>query len=150
MDTSDTIDTLNDLIETSKDGEFGFDSCARHTRSSELRSLFAARAEACAKAARELQGLVEQYGGKPESSGSAAGALHRGWVAIRGSLSSHSDRSMLEECERGEDTALERYRDVLRQDLPPAVREVVERQCEGVKLNHDMIKGLRDRFDAAV
>jgi uncharacterized protein (TIGR02284 family) len=150
MTNDDVTDVLNDLIETCKDGQFGFDACAKHTHSSELRSLFSARAEGCENAARELQELVVQYGGKPESSGSAAGALHRGWLAVRGSLTSQSDRSMLDECERGEDTALQRYRDALRQDLPASVRAVVERQCEGVERNHDMIKGLRDRFDAAV
>ena len=122
----------------------------RRSSRANLRSLFLARAEECQKAAQELQALVVQYGGKPESGGSAAGALHRGWVAVRGTLTSHSDRSMLDECERGEDTALARYRDALQQDLPANVRAVVERQAEGARRNHDLVKGLRDRFDAAV
>ncbi len=150
MTNDDLTDLLNDLIETCKDGEFGFDACAKKVQSGELRSLFLARAEECQKAAQELQALVVQYGGKPESGGSAAGALHRGWVAVRGTLTSHSDRSMLDECERGEDTALARYRDALQQDLPANVRAVVERQAEGARRNHDLVKGLRDRFDAAV
>jgi uncharacterized protein (TIGR02284 family) len=150
MTNDDLTDVLNDLIETCKDGEFGFDACAKNAQSTELRSLFVARAQECQQAAQELQALVVQYGGKPESGGSAAGALHRGWVAVRGTLTKHSDRSMLDECERGEDAAVERYRDALKQDLPPSVRTVVERQSEGAKRNHDLVKGLRDRFDAAV
>jgi hypothetical protein len=30
MDNDDVIDTLNKLIETCKDGEFGFRACAEH------------------------------------------------------------------------------------------------------------------------
>ena len=40
--------------------------------------------------------------------------------------------------------------DALQQDLPANIRTVVERQAEGAKRNHDLVKGLRDRFDAAV
>lgn len=33
MDTKDVISTLNDLIETSKDGEAGFNACAEDAQS---------------------------------------------------------------------------------------------------------------------
>lgn len=36
MDKDEVISTLNDLIETCKDGEYGFRSCAEHADSSEL------------------------------------------------------------------------------------------------------------------
>jgi len=52
---------------------------------------------------------------------------------------------MLEEAERGEDAALERYRGALEKELPPAVRSVIERQYEGVKKNHALIRDLRNQ-----
>ena len=93
----------------------------------------------------ELQNLVRQYGGTPDESGSAGGALHRGWVAVLGTLVGGSDLRMLEEAERGEDTALARYRKALkRDDLPPLLRGIIERQMDGVQRNHDQVKALRD------
>jgi uncharacterized protein (TIGR02284 family) len=68
---------------------------------------------------------------------------------VKGTLAGYSDKAMLEECERGEDAALARYRDALKEDLPPTCRTVVERQYEGVKRNHDQIRTLRDRARAA-
>ncbi len=150
MSNDDVIDTLNDLIETCKDGEYGFTSCQEHAKSSALQSLLAQRAGDCAQAARELQSQVTQLGGNPDTGGSATGALHRGWVSVRSTLTGHNDTAMLEECERGEDKALARYRDALKQDLPPGVRTVVERQYEGVKRNHDLIRAMRDRSKASV
>jgi uncharacterized protein (TIGR02284 family) len=145
MSHDDIVDTLNDLIETSKDGEFGFAACAKHVSSTELQDLFGRRA-----AAAELQTMVVDYGGKPETDGTATGALHRGWVAVRGSLAGYSDQAMLDECERGEDAALARYRAALREEnLPEAVRAVVARQQLGVQANHDQIKRLRDVGKAA-
>lgn len=145
MENDEIVDTLNDLIETCKDGEYGFNACFEHTSSQELRTVFTDRAAECRAGATELKALVTQYGGTPEDEGSATGALHRGWVAVRGVLAGSSDTAMLEECERGEDAALARYRNALSKPLPAPVRAVVERQLEGVRHNHDMIKALRDR-----
>jgi uncharacterized protein (TIGR02284 family) len=145
MSNDDIVDTLNDLIETSKDGEYGFNACAKHTASEELREVFHERAQECRVAAEELQPYVTQYGGKPDQRGSASGALHRGWVAVRGSLAGYSDKAMLEECERGEDAALARYRKALKDDLPEQLRALIQRQELGVQRNHDQIKALRDR-----
>ena len=102
------------------------------------------RAENCRAAADELQALIEQMGGEPESGGSASGALHRGWVSVKGTLSGYSDYAMLDECERGEDVALAQYRKALKQDLTPEARLLVERQAQGVQINHDEIKAMRD------
>lgn len=151
MTNDDIVDTLNDLIETCKDGEFGFNACAKHVSSGELKSLFTQRALECQRAAAELQPFVLQYGGKPDQGGSAAGALHRGWVAVKGSLTGYSDEAVLEECERGEDNALARYRKALKQGtLPPALQAIIERQFIGVQHNHDQVKRLRDHLKATL
>lgn len=149
MSDTKTIDTLNDLVETSKDGEYGFRACAEHAESPELRELLDARSISCAQAAHELQELVVALGGKPDEGGSAAGALHRGWVSVRHALSTHTDLAMLEECERGEDKALARYRAALKEPLPPSVQGVVERQMSGVQAHHDLIRDRRDALRAA-
>jgi uncharacterized protein (TIGR02284 family) len=107
------------------------------------------RAEDCRRAAAELQTIVMQQGGKPEDSGTATGAAHRGWVAVKGTLAGYTDLAMLEETERGEDTALARYRSALKDELPADIRSVVEAQMQGVQRNHDQIRALRDQHKAA-
>lgn len=150
MDNKKVIDTLNDLIENCKDGEFGFQSSAEHARTASLKTTFLARSQDCRQAAEELRGLVAQLGGKSSpDGGTIAGAAHRGWVAVKGTLAGYSDLNMLEEAERGEDTALERYRNALEEDLPADVRTVVQRQYEGAKRNHVEIRNLRDAARAA-
>ena len=56
---------------------------------------------------------------------------------------------MLDECERGEDAALERYRDALKEPLSADIMAVVQRQYEGVKRNHDQIRTLRNQARAS-
>ncbi len=148
MNDEDVISRLNDLIETCKDGERGFRTCAEDVKAPHLKSAFTSRAGECARAAAELQAEVARLGGKADDSGSAAGALHRGWVNIKSALGG-GDLALLEECERGEDAALKSYREAMKDPLPAAVESVVRTQYEGAKRNHDQIRSLRDAERAA-
>jgi uncharacterized protein (TIGR02284 family) len=145
MDKDEVISTLNDLIETCKDGEAGFRACADDITNPQLKSLFENRAQGCAKAAVELQDLVRSYGGDPETKGSVSGTLHRRWVDVKSAIAGHDEQSVLSECERGEDVALRSYRSALDKTLPVEVRAIVERQYQGVLRNHDEVKALRDQ-----
>jgi uncharacterized protein (TIGR02284 family) len=150
MENSRVVEVLNDLIETSKDGEQGFRTSAERVESSSLRQTLEKRAQECATAAAELQALVRQYGGSPEDSGSVAGAVHRGWVKLVGAVTGSDDKAILNECERGEDAALARYRAAAREtDLPAEVQAVIQRQQQGVQRNHDQVKALRDGYSSA-
>lgn len=148
-DKGRVIDTLNDLIETCKDGEYGFRASAEQVESESLASTLNARAEDCRSAAAELRTQVAQLGGEAEDGGSVSGAIHRGWVAVKAKLTTYDDLAVLEECERGEDVALASYREALEADLPPLIRTVVERQHEGARRNHDQMRRLRDTLRAA-
>jgi uncharacterized protein (TIGR02284 family) len=145
MKTDDVIATLNTLIETCRDGELGFRKVAEKAQSVQLRVLFTRRADDCALAAADLATCVRQLGGKPDSGGSATGALQRGWSALRSGVAGSTDLSLLEDCERGEDMALERYRRALEHDLPEPERTLVSRQLEGVQRNHAEVRALRDQ-----
>jgi len=140
------IEVLNDLLETSRDGEYGFRACADEVDSQQLKTVFRERASNCAAAGNELMQAIRDFGAKADEGGTVAGAMHRGWVHVKGSLGADSALSMLEECERGEDAAVARYRKALKEDLPPQVRELVQRQAEGAQRNHDQIKALRDQM----
>ncbi len=144
-DNEDVVDALNDLAECSKDGEYGFRACADQAERADLKSIFLQRADDCRGAAQELYEQIRQLGGDVDEGGSAAGAMHRGWVSVKAKLSTYDDKAVLEECERGEDNAMARYRKALKQPLPAGVKLIVERQMQGVQRNHDQIKMLRNQ-----
>jgi uncharacterized protein (TIGR02284 family) len=145
----DVISTLNNLIETCRDGQTGFHSAAEGVMDSKLKSLFGQYSQQRAQFVGELQGEVRRLGGDPQNTGSVAAALHRGWMDIKSAVTGKDEHRILEECERGEDSAVRNYEDALTQNLPPEVMSVVQRQYKDIREAHDRIRNLRDRTRTA-
>lgn len=139
------ISALNDLIETCKDGQQGYATAAKDAKDPELERVFSQYAAQRSNYVRELQQAVRSLGGDPDKHGSVSGSLHRGWINLKSSLSSHEAHAVLAECERGEDAAVKNYREALNSaDLDMDTRAIIQRQAAGVKEAHDRIKQLRD------
>jgi len=140
----DVISTLNGLIETCKDGQNGFKEAAEGVDRSDLKSLFYEFSQQRSQFAGELQSLVQSLGGDPENSGSVAAALHRGWINIKSAVTGKDEGAILNECERGEDSAKNAYKNALEEALPANIMETVQTQYVAVQAAHDRVKSLRD------
>jgi uncharacterized protein (TIGR02284 family) len=147
VDNDEVISTLNGLIETCKDGQMGFKEASEGVERSDLKSFFSECSIERSQFAGELQSLVRTLGGEPEDSGSVAGSLHRGWINIKSAVTGKDEGSILNECERGEDSAKAEYKKALEGFLPDYMREVVQRQYDSVVVAHDKTKALRDAFN---
>jgi uncharacterized protein (TIGR02284 family) len=145
--TKDYISTLNNLIETLKDGEEGFHKAAENVKRSDLKTLFNEYSRQRSQFASELQMEVTRLGGDAEKSGSVSGALHRGWIDVKGAVTSKDDHSVLEEGERGEDSAVKNYQTALGEDLPGDLRSIVEQQYQHIQQAHNRIRSLRDNTE---
>jgi uncharacterized protein (TIGR02284 family) len=149
MDTNKVTSTLNDLIETCRDGQNGFKEAAENVKSPDLRTFLNQLATERAQFVSELQLEVRKLGGDPQKSGSTTAAMHRVWMDIKGTLTGKDDHSILSECERGEDSAVDSYKDAIKLGLPTNIQNLVERQFQSIKLTHDRVKQMRDSKAAA-
>jgi uncharacterized protein (TIGR02284 family) len=138
----DTIAKLNQLIETCSDAEKGFRTAANSVEDEHLGILFNNYCQQRVQLVAELQKEVRRLGGTAETGGSAAGAIHRGWINMKSAVTGHDDAAILAECERGEDAAIEEYENTLQADLPQNVRQVVSRQYAAVRAARDRIREL--------
>jgi uncharacterized protein (TIGR02284 family) len=140
--TEEVIATLNNLIQTCRDGREGFETAAEGVANEELRALFRAYAGQRADFVGELEDEVRRMGGEPAEVGSVTGSLHRGWMGIKAAVTGGEESSILAECERGEDSALAAYLAAFGTDVPASVRQVVERQFAEIKEAHHRIRSL--------
>lgn len=139
---AEVISTLNELIETCRDGQEGFRTAAEGVKGAELRELFHNYSRQRADFAGALQDEVRRLGGEPGQTGSLVASLHRGWMGLRAALEGGDERAIVSECGRGEEVALSNYRAALDTDMPAGVRAMVERQFAEVKEAHHLIGNL--------
>jgi len=133
---------LNELLIVTRTGEHGFRTCAERVGSPSLRVLFAAIADRHQSAATELRELIDRIGGDAGSRCLLPGAARRGWVNLPVALTLNDDGALVDECGRGEDHALEVYRNALDDHLPEFVRHVVLRQFEELMNDRQLIRVL--------
>lgn len=136
-----------DLIETLEDGKTGFAKAAEKladTDRADLAASFQSYSRQRAEFATELRDLAARYGDDIDESGSVAGAVHRGWMAVKDALSGDDPQGVLDAAEQGEDHAVAEYEKALKEDLSPHLRSVVERQYGDVKAVHDAVRNLRN------
>lgn len=142
--TKDYISVLNSLIESCKDGEEGFEKAAKDVQNPNLQRLFHEFARQRANFASELQIAVAKLGGEPEKGGSVGASVHRGWMDLKSAVTGKDEHAILEEAERGEDSAVHAFQDALGKDLPADLRAIVEKEYELVRQAHNQIRSLRD------
>ena len=142
-ETSDVTGVLNDLIQTCKDGEEGFQKAAEKVKEPQLKALFTKYSSQRAGFVQELQSAVSQMGGDPSKSGHVSASLHRGWISVKEALSGDQDTAIVDEAEAGEDAAMKAYREALAKTLPANVQTLVQKQFTGVQEAHGVVRDLK-------
>jgi uncharacterized protein (TIGR02284 family) len=149
MNENNAISVVENLIETCKDGQKGYQDAAAHAKRSDLKAFLNEQSLERARFAGELEAELIRLG-KPDKkvSGSVSGSLRRAWIDTKVSLGG-GDRTILESVEAGEDNAKESYEKAVTGDLPENIAQIVRRQAASVQRAHDKVKSLRDEARAA-
>lgn len=147
MKQQDIAVVLNELLDTARDTQHGFELCVAQVSSPPFHALLLARAQECQTACSELQVLIAQCGGTHGPGGTVAGKLRGRWMLLRGHLAGTTDPGTLDECERGALLALDHYQKTLDMDLPDPVRSVVQAHHQGMQDTLDQLRNLRHHWD---
>jgi len=149
MDENNAINVVENLIETSRDGEKGYRDAAEHVKRTDLKAFFTEQSAERQRFAQELQTELAKLG-KPDKkvSGSASAAMHRAWIDTKVTMGG-GDKTILESVESGEDNAKDTYNKALSGTLPTSLTEIVRRQAASVQRAHDKVRMLRDEAKAA-
>jgi uncharacterized protein (TIGR02284 family) len=149
MDENNAISVVENLIETCKDGQKGYQEAAEHAKRTDLKTYFLEQSAERGRFAGELQTELSKLG-KPDKkvSGSVGGAMRRAWLDTKANLGG-GDKSILESIEAGEDSARDSYNKALSGALPASLIEILRRQAASVQRAHDKAKMLRDEAKAA-
>lgn len=136
------LTVLNQLLETCRDGEHGFQFAAKHATDADVKDLFTTLADERGRFAESLLPHVHRLGGQANTAGSNAGAIHRGWMNLKGTVTGYQDQVLLAEAERGESVATRAYKEALTGMLPPTASDLVAQQYAGICDAHARITAL--------
>jgi uncharacterized protein (TIGR02284 family) len=137
--------TLNHLIETCRDGQNGFEAAAKAIKDKSLEAELTQYSLQRQRFAADLQSVLSSMSdSSSEESGSISAAMHRGWMNLKAAIASDNRHAVLAECERGEDSAVQAYRDAITGNLATSLETLIESQYEQVQRVHDRVKELRD------
>lgn len=141
--TEEATDAIKTLIETCQDSAQGFREATKDTKDSDLKALFQRYASEREEFVRELQHCVRRHGNVfSEPNGSLGARLHRGWIGLKAALSAGDPHAILAECERGEDLAVQAYRQALERPLDPVARDIASRQFSAVLSARNRVRDL--------
>ena len=139
---------LNSLISTLLDSQKGFADIGEHLKNETLKRYFLAESLKRASFRGDLEEVLHQNGVHDvKESGTTVGTLQRVWGDVKAKLGG-GDHTLLETAEQGEDEAKQAYADVLDQDLPLPVRQLVAEQQAHILAAHDFVRGHRDALAA--
>lgn len=143
----EAVSILRELISICRDGQEGFRAASEHLADDpELKTLLSSFSLQRAKFAGDLEAQVITLGvHHPEhEQRTITAAAHRGWVHLKSVLASKDRHSILTECERSEDFALEAYNKALSHHLPEPIHQIVHEQRQEIVSTHNTIRALRD------
>jgi uncharacterized protein (TIGR02284 family) len=141
------VKVLNSLIETTLDSANGYKEAAENIKDSELRTMFARRAEERREIAGQLQAEVRSFGGEPQDEQSMLGKMHNKFVDLKTAMGADSKKAVIDEVERGEDVIKGKFEHALKDDdLPQQSRHLVSRAFEAIRADHDEISAMKHRL----
>ena len=152
MDNEKVIGIVNDLIRINNDRVVGYGKAIDELKDedADLKILFQRYISESRQYTEELRTEVTRLGGDPADDTTQSGKVYRVWMDLKAAITGHDRKTVLNNCEFGEDAAQKAYDTALNADidLEPSLRELIIRQKASLKVVHDEVKRLRDMHAA--
>lgn len=132
------------LVQTLEDGRNGYAQAADKLAEDnpEAASTFRELSTQRAQFSQELRGLAGAYGDEIDESGSAAAALHRGWISLRDAINGSNPDGVFAAVKQGENHAVSEFENALGEDISDGLRLVAQRQLGDITVARDGVERL--------
>ena len=145
------VSRLAHLVTIGVDGEEGYTKAAEMVSSKNLLTEFEQAATSRNIQSEAIRNYMSENGvEKPAHEGGFAGALHRAWLDVKGTLSNRSDSAVVSSCITGDRAAVDAYQDVLNEnDLPAELRSLLSTHLEDIKSDLKNLELLANEGEAS-
>ena len=144
------IGILNDLIRINHDRVVGYEKAIDELKGddADLIALFHRYIDESRQYANELTQEVSRMGGDAADGTTNSGKIYRVWMDLKAAITGKDRKTILDNCEYGEDAAQKAYDMALNSDeeLEAPLRELIVTQKTALRTGHDEVKRLRDMY----
>ncbi len=153
MENEKVLGVLNDLLRINNDRVAGYEKAIDELKDgdADLRTLFHRYINESREYAQDLTKEISRLGGDATDGTTNSGKVYRVWMDLKAAIAGKDRKTILSNCEFGEDAAQKAYDTALNSDIDfePSLRDLIVRQKASLKSGHDEIKRLRDIQEAA-
>lgn len=139
---------VNDLIRINNDRIVGYEKALEELKpeDADLKSLCIRYIAESRVYLNELTHEVTRLGGDPADGTTNSGKVYRVWMDVKAAVAGNDRKTILSNCEFGEDAAQKAYDMALNNDveLEAPLRDMIVKQKAQLKMAHDEVKRLRD------
>ncbi len=141
-----SAEVLNDLIQINNDRIAGYERAIEELKEgdADLKALFVKMIGESHQHKMALATEVQAMGEDAEEGTTTSGKIYRAWMDVKAVFTGNDRKTVLENCEFGEDAAQKAYKMALEEELPANIRTLVSDQKAALRQSHDEIKRLRD------
>ncbi len=145
--TTVTTEVLNDLVQINNDRIAGYEKGRTELKDedADLKALFLDMISESQKYKMALGTEIAALGDDIDTGTTNSGKIYRAWMDVKALFTGHDRKTVLNNCEFGEDAAQNAYKMALEvEDLPANIRTLISDQKASLRTSHDEIKRLRD------
>jgi len=132
--SKETIKVLHELIQVNQEGERGYREASENIENQEFKTILYRLSQQRALFRGELEEVLHKdYRDAAEVSDSLASKVHRTWMDFKSGIGKQDDKTILAECERGEEHAIKKYTEALDGRLPDYIEKNVRQQLDLIR-----------------
>ncbi|MDB4265158.1 PA2169 family four-helix-bundle protein [bacterium] len=136
-------ETLNELLTRAYDAEKGYELAAESAENPALKDFFHESCLQRNKFGHTLKGFIADLDVEPDKGSSIEGKIHQAFMKIKAALVDQDDLALVEECRRGEETAMLDYKAALENpNLRTDARAALEKQGADVLHQLDALESI--------
>jgi uncharacterized protein (TIGR02284 family) len=146
------VDVLNDLVKINNDRIAGYERAINEAKDLDvdLKAMFEGMIRETYEYKEELVAKVASMGGDVAKDTTLSGKIYRAWMDVKATFTGSDRKTILENCEFGEDAWRRAYEAALSSDaeMDADTRQMITAHYNSEKQAHDLIKKYRDAHAA--
>lgn len=142
------VSNLQTILKKNIEAQEGYKNAMEHAKGNTLTEFLKQQSAQRGRFVNQLDNEIRSLNEIPVNEGSTSASMHRMWMDVKTTFAGNNDEALLEECIRGEESAVQAYHETLKENnFPPHLNSVIKSQAEEIESSLRTVKQLEVMAD---